>query len=982
MKHLYIFIIIVLNTYLFQAQNVNIPDLAFKDYLVNSICADLNDDGYVESNVDTNNDGEIQVSEAEAVFLLELNQDCLATSLVGLDAFTNLNEFKCVNALVSEIDLSFLTQVDEIEILENINLASINLGTTTSIYSRLTINGNPNLETLNLSNVNSIGTFDFSSNSASISSQMNLELINIQTIGSLSISDNNTLLPMHINFQSLNNVIQSTDIRNNNIATIDLSNLIQTRGFEFVNNATVTELNLDNLVVNDGDGLTQGEIIINGIDLSTVSLSSLETSGSRVIIQGNSVDTVVDLTSLISVNGDLNFYCNCPIVSLPNLQSVNRVIIGGDIQQVDLNALETGGVSLGSINNDLSSINLSNLIESSIIITNNQISEINLPSLVTVEYLWLDNNQLTNINIPSLETAESIRLTNNQFDSFELSNVSVDNLILDENPLTTLELANANIQGLSFNNTDLFSLDLSTVVFEQMYINNSENLLDINIKNGDLNDNITLLGSPNLRYICADINEIDYINGFGLTDCQVNTYCSFVPGGEFFKVEGLNKFDANTNGCDSGDSPFPNAYFSITDTDGITVGGIISDSSGNYSIAIQEGSYNVTPILLYQDYYSINPETIVVNFPSDGSIYNQDFCISPIPGKNDLQIYLIPISGARPGFDSTYELVFRNVGTTTLSGYVELRFNDDVMDFVSSSPTITSQVTDVISWDYSNIEPFESRSIFVTMNLNPPTHPTFPLNDGDVIGFDSFVYPIIGDESIADNSMDLKQNVVNSFDPNDITCLEGQEIIEDEVGKFVHYKIRFENTGSASAVNIVVKDVIDETKFDLSSLTPLQGSHNYVTRITNNNEVEFIFENIQLPFDDANNDGYLVFKIRTLPSLIIGDTFENAADIYFDFNFPIITNTYSTEIVEEILSTEAYINEFGTIYPNPVKDILTIKDVNQISKISIYTLSGQLLIEQKGNTNTIDISEFKDGIYILTISTDLGEINKKIIKSY
>ncbi len=62
-------------------------------------------------------------------------------------------------------------------------------------------------------------------------------------------------------------------------------------------------------------------------------------------------------------------------------------------------------------------------------------------------------------------------------------------------------------------------------------------------------------------------------------------------------------------------------------------------------------------------------------------------------------------------------------------------------------------------------------------------------------------------------------------------------------------------------------------------------------KLQHNNKVEFIFENINLPFDDANNDGFVAFKIKTKSSLVLGDTFSNSANIYFDYNFPIVTNT-------------------------------------------------------------------------------------------
>jgi uncharacterized repeat protein (TIGR01451 family) len=64
----------------------------------------------------------------------------------------------------------------------------------------------------------------------------------------------------------------------------------------------------------------------------------------------------------------------------------------------------------------------------------------------------------------------------------------------------------------------------------------------------------------------------------------------------------------------------------------------------------------------------------------------------------------------------------------------------------------------------------------------------------------------------------LNQTVVGSFDPNDKTCLEGEIVSPELIGKNVHYLIRFENTGTANAENIVVTDYIDTTVFDINTL--------------------------------------------------------------------------------------------------------------------------------------------------------------------
>jgi hypothetical protein len=222
--------------------------------------------------------------------------------------------------------------------------------------------------------------------------------------------------------------------------------------------------------------------------------------------------------------------------------------------------------------------------------------------------------------------------------------------------------------------------------------------------------------------------------------------------------------------------------------------------------------------------------------------------------------------------------------------------------------------------------------------------------------------------------------VVNSYDPNDKTCLEGITITPNMVGEYVHYLIRFENNGTANAQNIVVRDVIDISKFDISTLVPIASSDNVKTRVINSNVVEFIFENINLPFDDANNDGYIAFKIKTKPNLVVGNTFSNLANIYFDYNFPIITNNYTTTVQNTLsLQENNFINEF-VAYPNPVKDFLRFKTELSILKVEVYDIAGRILSSNLISENKIDLSALKTGNYILKLYTDKGIENTKIMK--
>ena len=317
-----------------------------------------------------------------------------------------------------------------------------------------------------------------------------------------------------------------------------------------------------------------------------------------------------------------------------------------------------------------------------------------------------------------------------------------------------------------------------------------------------------------------------------------------------------------------------------------------------------------------------------------------------------------------------------------MSGQVNLVYPQNLVAFIESDIPFDTSDTDSFTWYFNNLEPFQTFSVMMTFNVNPPTDPNFPVNIDDILTYIATANPIIDDITPENNVFILDQTVVGSFDPNDILCLEGEDILIDKVGDFVHYRIRFENTGTFPAENIVVENVIDPQKFEVSSLQVLSGSHEFVTHITGN-RIEFIFEAINLPFDDANNDGFILYKIRTLTTLAEGDSFTNSAAIYFDFNFPIETNNYSTIVVPENLSINDYeTSDDLTIYPNPVGDVLTYHTESRIETIQIFSLLGTLTKEISPNhdTHDINVSNLAEGVYIIDFKSKNRNTIKKFIK--
>ncbi len=605
-----------------------------------------------------------------------------------------------------------------------------------------------------------------------------------------------------------------------------------------------------------------------------------------------------------------------------------------------------------------------------LVINNSNISSLEgISSFINLFYLDCSSNAIESLNLGGLLTLNTLLCHSNKLTSLNLVEIpELSNLVCGSNFLKNIDASN--LLGLCLlhceNNPYLEFISVkgnSFCVFESNFSNN-----------------------PKLVYVCANEKDIDDFGSYflrnGITGVNVNSYCSFIPGGTFYTIQGTTKLNTNGNGCDVLDLPLSNLKFSITD--GTISGSTIANITGNYAIPVQSGTFTVTPVLENLSYFTVSPTNTVVTFPTQTSPFNQDFCVTPNGVHPDLEITLLPILRARPGFDASYKIIYKNKGNQTQSGTVNLTFDDAVLDFVTASPVVTTQSTDNLSWNYLDLKPFETREIALTLNVNSPME-TPPVNNDDRLSFTASINPIVGDEQPVDNSFALRQVVVGSFDPNDKTCLEGATIPPSAVGKYVHYLIRFENKGTAEAQNVVVKDMIDTEKFDVSSLVVTQGSHPFVTKISETNKVEFIFENINLPFDDATNDGYVAFKIKTNPSLVVGDSFSNTASIYFDYNFPIVTNTATTSVLQSLGTNDFEFDSYFKIYPNPAKNSLNVdvkKQIN-VSSISIFNTLGQqiLVIPNAQYTKQVDVSNLKTGNYFIKLISDKGSSVGKFIKN-
>ncbi|MBU2920290.1 T9SS type A sorting domain-containing protein [Winogradskyella psychrotolerans] len=246
------------------SQIIDIPDINFKNALLNTNCADFNGDGNFTSQVDLNNDDEIQLSEILGIQGLSVVNKNI-TSLEGIENFvdltylnvqfndlqtmdisalTNLRSLLCDANELIELNVSSNVNLEELYCSENLltaldvtlNTNLINLEFFLNQLSDIDISFNTNLETLN-SSVNPLSTLDVSNNiqlKSLTTSHTNfsvLDLSNNVLLEYLS-ADHNNLTAIDLS-ENLNLIVIS--LSNNLLSEIDVSN-----------NSNVFELNVQN----------------------------------------------------------------------------------------------------------------------------------------------------------------------------------------------------------------------------------------------------------------------------------------------------------------------------------------------------------------------------------------------------------------------------------------------------------------------------------------------------------------------------------------------------------------------------------------------------------------------------------------------------------------------------------------------------------------------------------------------------------------
>ncbi|MFN0200955.1 MAG: T9SS type A sorting domain-containing protein [Bacteroidia bacterium] len=455
-----------------------------------------------------------------------------------------------------------------------------------------------------------------------------------------------------------------------------------------------------------------------------------------------------------------------------------------------------------------------------------------------------------------------------------------------------------------------------------------------------------------------------------LAPSNINTVCGLASGCALYpQVAGKVFADVNNNGTqDVGENPIaqkviqfqPGNWSAITNVNGEYVANIPANTAFT----------ETTPNLMY---YTTNPGSYNVNLAMGQTVTANNFALYPTPNVNDLRITIL--SGiARPGFDMNYWITYENEGTTSLTGSVSFTYNNGILTFLNSSTAPASQSGNVLTWNFSNLAPMATGNVHLVFNVSATT----PL--GTPLSATASILPNSNDATPNNNTETDNRVVQGSYDPNEkLVNRSALTPAQVSAGTDLEYTIFFQNTGTDTAFNIKVIDSLTQ-KLDFATFEVLAASHTCNVSFSNPRALIFQFPNILLPDSNINepeSHGFVKYRIRPQTSLVLGEVIPNRADIYFDYNVPILTNVATTTISTTIGLDEG-MKEAFLVYPNPATDKLMIQTQGD-AVVTLQDLQGRILQKKAiSKVAELEVKGYSAGLYLIQVQQEGNTTTQKV----
>lgn len=381
-------------------------------------------------------------------------------------------------------------------------------------------------------------------------------------------------------------------------------------------------------------------------------------------------------------------------------------------------------------------------------------------------------------------------------------------------------------------------------------------------------------------------------------------------------IKSLAFIDANNNNkLDLSEFPkhnlkltLSNNNYSYTNNNGTAY--ISADSLGTFTLT-------ATPPI----FYNIFPPSYTHNFSTYDTLVIDTFALQASILKDSISIKITPTNwAARAGRSYPYLVSYENVGTTVLSNaIIGLQYDNSLLNYDSSSVGAVTNSGNKLSVNMGNLLPGQTGNFIAYFKVK-----TTAALSSSVVSIAN-----ISTNTVAANDT-ITTIIRGSYDPNDKQATPSLTLQEVSGGKHIDYTIRFQNTGTDTAFNVVIADTLDSKL--LANQVQMVGSSHPCKTTVKDNIIFFELLDIMLPDSNVNkfgSNGFVSFKIKPIASVAAGTTIPNKAAIYFDYNNPVITKPANT-IIQNPLPLQLL--NFSAIPQNELGKILvywnTANEVN------------------------------------------------------
>ena len=482
----------------------------------------------------------------------------------------------------------------------------------------------------------------------------------------------------------------------------------------------------------------------------------------------------------------------------------------------------------------------------------------------------------------------------------------------------------------------------------------------------------TINGIPNIFFLAVP-NPCIYGTVSGTVYIDKNTNCLFDAGDT-----ALNGIIVTSNANLSSPSAPSISEWNYT------------GSAGTYSITVQKSWMTNYTVSLPPDYAFIFPISPCFSGSYTCTTLPQTGVDFPLECTSNIDVYCFAESPADVRVNTPFFMqpFVGNVGCDTASGQMKLVKDSRVIYDPSLSLYPASSVAgDTLIWNYTDLTNVSGGAYWNYMLPSIHLTPDTTVVVGDTLCFRVYTNILPADINPWDNDYTICLPVVYSYDPNlkEVSPQgTGPQGYIPATTDSLTYTVHFQNTGSSYAINVSIIDTLD-SHISPNSVKILGTSKTMTPVWLAPNIVQFNYNSIYLP-DSTDNEaashGYVRFMVKLNSGLPAGTQIKNTADIYFDTNPAVVTNT-TLNTIQAPVTTGLPTASIAPVklYPNPATDYVVVEHL-QNGKIQIEDINGSVVIEQDvtDSKTTIDINRLPNGIYVAKFISKNGVTIKKFIK--